>query len=232
MGAGTKLLCGWDEACSFVLTCLEQGTVSFYSNLRFYWRNLQWSLFKDPNHQWSPEFQVWFLRELEGTGQPVDISTPEAGMWQPLLLSAGHGCLQLQLKREVSEKQHVKDAESSWKSWQSRGRAGNKSPSPGFEDFLSNQDHLCFNGGRLGGHEHKGIRSFKGKSSILCEKVLFFHIRNTWSKRPFSKAWKSFELLHEWQIHLILKAGERQHLIIWPDLPSLTWGQTSDFMTS
>lgn len=43
----------------------------------------------------------------------------------------------------------------------------------GFEDFSSHQDHFSFNGGRLGGLEHKGSRSFKGKSSIICEKDLF-----------------------------------------------------------
>lgn len=35
-----------------------------------------------------------------------------------------------------------------------------------FEDFLSDQDHLSFSGGRLRGLEHRGIKSFKGKSSM------------------------------------------------------------------
>lgn len=78
MGAGTKLLHGQDEACSFVLPCLEQGIVSFYSDIRFYWTNL--CLFKDLKHQWSPQFQVLFLRELESFGQPVDVCTSEAGV--------------------------------------------------------------------------------------------------------------------------------------------------------
>lgn len=41
----------------------------------------------------------------QGTGrhwQPVDISAPGGGVLQPLAHSAGYGCLQLQLKRELS----------------------------------------------------------------------------------------------------------------------------------
>lgn len=42
-----------------------------------------------------------------------------------------------------------------------------------------------------------------------------------WRKRPFSEAWKSFELLHWWQIHLILKAGEPTSANTWPPPPIL-----------
>lgn len=129
-------------------------------------------------------------------------------VWYSLFPALQHMAACLQLKREFSVpgsytdkagrgqevKQHVKDAESSWKSWQSRDRAGNESPSPVFEDFLSDQDHLCFNGGRLGGLEHKGFRFFKGKSSILQEKALFLCLKNLWrisSPRHENNSFKS-----------------------------------------
>lgn len=128
------------------------------------------------------------------------------------------------------EKQHVKDAKPSWKSWQSRGRAGNESPSPGFWRFSFWSGSPQFQWRETGRAQAQRHQILQGQK--FHEKTSFLHIRNLWRKRPFSKAGKSFELLHEWQIHLILKAGEHQHLTTTPDLPSLTRGQTSDFRTS
>lgn len=154
MGAGTKLPHGWEEACSFVL---QQGMVSFYRDLRFHWTNL--CLFKDLNHQWSSEFQVWFLRELEGTGQTVDLSTsvsqplpPVCRVWLPAHTAEERIFSSRFLKRQGKKKKSMLRMQSLP---ESHGRAevgqGMKVLVLFFEDFLSDQDHLSFSGGRLRG---------------------------------------------------------------------------------
>lgn len=180
------------------------------------------------NHQWSLEFQAQLLREALGSLQvslhlgQVCYSrygcswTQNFQLWAPLQT----GQEEDRRKNSMLRVQNLPE---------SPGRAGvgagSESPSPVFEDFLSS---VSVEGdGRAQAQRHQ----IKGKSSMLCEKALFLHIRNLWRKRPFSKAWKPFELLIEWQIHLIVKAGEptSDH---YPDPPSLTWGQTSDFTNS
>lgn len=52
-------------------------------------------------------------------------------------------------------------------------RQGMKVPDLFLKISPSDQNHFSFSGGRLGGLEHKSIRSFKGKSSTICLKALF-----------------------------------------------------------
>lgn len=60
----------------------------------------------------------------------------------------------------------------------------------------------------------------RANAPLYAKKSLIsWSIRNLWRKRPFSEAWKSFELLRGWQTCFILKAGESTSANIWPPPP-------------
>lgn len=102
-----------------------------------------------------------------------------------------------------------------WKTWQIR--AGNESPSPVFGDFPLRSESFQFQwreAGRAWAQRHQILQG--QKLHYMPKSLISWRIRNLWRKRSFSEAWKSFELLHGWQIHLILKAGEPTSANIWP----------------
>lgn len=224
MGAGTKLLYGWDDACSFVLPwCM----VSFYSELRLYWTNCAC---------WRTEPSV--MPRVSGSAPQGALGSLQVSLHLGQVCYSGFGCswtqnfqlwAPLQTRQEEDRKKNSILRMQSFPESPGRARVGQglKVPVLLLKIFFPQ-----FQWREMGGLEHKGTRSFKGKSSMLCEKALFLHIWNLWRRRPFSKAWKPFELLTEWQIHLILKAGEPTSDQYPDPPPSLTWGQTSDFINS
>lgn len=96
------------------------------------------------------------------------------------------------------------------KAWQIRGRAGSESPNAPLIRITS----VSGEAGRARAQRHQNLQG--QKLYYMWKSLISWSIRNLWRKRPFSEAWKSFELLHGWQIHLIPKAGEPTSPSIWP----------------
>lgn len=96
------------------------------------------------------------------------------------------------------------------KTKQTRGRAGNESPSAPLIRITS----VSVEAGRAWAQRHQNLQG--QKLYYTWKSLISWSIRNLWRKRPFCEALKSFELLHSWQIHLIPKAGEPTSPNIWP----------------